>query len=61
MNINCTICSGLFTEWDQVMCDGCERHVHRLPCGEYELIERDGVVTAYFFCQECREIEEDVQ
>lgn len=59
MNINCTECGDLFSEWDNVKCDGCERIVHRLPCGSYEIIEREGETFAYFFCNSCNLEEEN--
>jgi hypothetical protein len=61
MNINCTECGGLFSEFDHVTCDGCERIVHRLPCGSYVIIERDGEQFAYFFCNTCDDEEGDFQ
>lgn len=61
MNMFCMDCKGPFGELDTVICDGCERPSHREPCGEYELIERDGEMNAYFFCTSCLQYEEDEQ
>lgn len=57
MNLNCYHCGKVFGEWDWVKCDGCERLSHRVPCGAYELIEREGAHYAYFFCNSCQEEE----
>lgn len=59
MNLACMSCGGPFGEWNTVTCDGCERPTHREPCGMYELIERDGELLAYYFCNGC--IDEDEQ
>jgi hypothetical protein len=62
MNLTCLNCGhGFNDELDSVTCDGCERLSHREPCGEYELIYRDGQdePTAYFFCNSCYEMEEE--
>lgn len=61
MNLNCTECGGIFSDFDSVKCDGCERIVHRLPCGNYELIEREAELHAYFFCNTCNDEEEGEQ
>ena len=59
MNLSCFSCGNLFTEWDSVKCDGCERIAHRDTCGVYQLIPAEhgyeGETIAYFFCDACME------
>lgn len=59
-NLSCFCCGNVFTEWDCVTCDGCQRTTHRETCGDYQLVERKGEKIAYFFCILCME-EENVQ
>lgn len=54
-NLNCMVCGNLFTEWDSVTCDGCQRLNHRDNCGAYEIVTRETERIAYYFCDLCLE------
>lgn len=53
MNLNCLVCGVIFTEWDNVECDGCGRITHRESCGDYTIVSRKNEEIAYFFCEQC--------
>lgn len=52
MNINCMLCGELFvTDYD--ICAGCSRPSHKMTCGLYEPVYREGEIYIYFFCNRC--------
>lgn len=58
MNINCMLCGELFvTDYD--VCAGCSRPAHKMTCGLYEPVYREGEIYIYFFCNRCNDVDED--